>query len=177
MTLLEKAISLATYAHENQLYGFGESATPKIVHALEVMFKVRETFPLPDLGDYTLEEMMVAAVLHDVVEDGGILLSYVELEFGARVAQVVDGVTRRKGETYREFILRAKSFGPSAVLKLADLNVNLSHNHELPEDKKSLRFRYLAAIEVILLGTSWEEASRRKLCPLISSCICLRPLV
>jgi (p)ppGpp synthase/HD superfamily hydrolase len=44
------------------------------------------------------EDLAVAALLHDVVEDCAVSIAEVEAEFGPRVALLVDAVTEKKGE-------------------------------------------------------------------------------
>ena len=56
------------------------------------------------------EQLLVAAVLHDVVEDTDFSLDQVRKEFGDVVADIGDSVTRRESdgikEFYRDFIYR-----------------------------------------------------------------------
>src|SRR5271157_5020617 len=103
MSRLESAIYLATAAHAGQI---DEDGLPHIVHSLEVMFAVKrdleDTFafdstrvPVPLPEGYTVEDMLIAAVLHDVPEDTHINLDYIRSVFGDKVADCVDGVTRR----------------------------------------------------------------------------------
>lgn len=64
----------------------------------------------------------VAAILHDAVEDGHI--TFAELRaLGApeRVLGALDAVTRRAGETYRDFVERAATDPDGALVKYADL--------------------------------------------------------
>lgn len=83
-----------------------------------------------------------AAYLHDTVEDGILSLDAVRAMFGDRVAELVDAVTRRTGETYVAFIERVALDPDAVALKLADLRDNL---RDLPADS-TLRIRYLRAV-------------------------------
>ena len=75
----------------------------------------------------------VVALLHDVVEDCGISLDELRRR-GAPEAVVaaVDGLTRRDGETYEQFIDRAAGDPVARRVKLADLEDNMDVRR-LPE--------------------------------------------
>ncbi len=81
--LIEKAYFLAKLKHEGQMRKSGE---PYITHPVAVA-KI-----LADLrgGPATL----IAALLHDTVEDTSLTLVEVEKTFGSDIAQLVDGVTK-----------------------------------------------------------------------------------
>jgi hypothetical protein len=176
MSRLESAIYLATAAHTGQ---FDEDGQPHIVHSLEVMFAVKrdleDTFafvsdrvPVPLPEGYTLEDMMIAAVLHDVPEDTKITLDYIREVFGDKIADAVDGVTRRYitlevKETYRDFIYRAAEHSASKILKVADLGVNRGRTHKIKQAKwrNKLEYKYDIALRVLLSDRpiTWEQVS------------------
>src|SRR5579863_4082397 len=135
MALLDQAIELAVTAHVGQT---DEDGLPHIIHALEVMFGVKKIFETTeDKLDYTLEELMIAAVLHDTVEDTFVTLALIEVQFGKRIRDLVDGVTRRglgKNDTkefYRDFIYRAKTNPGTRIIKIADLMHNFGRAHKI----------------------------------------------
>ena len=76
MKQLDKAIQFATKAHEGQTRKY--TGEPYIVHPLSVMEIVKTV-------DHT-EEMLMAAVLHDTVEDTDVTLQDIDREFGPVVA-------------------------------------------------------------------------------------------
>lgn len=79
-----KAISLAARAHEGQVRK--GTAIPYITHPVAVAALVAQYG-----GD---EDLQIAALLHDVLEDGGVhYAAEIEAEFGARVLAVVLGCT------------------------------------------------------------------------------------
>ncbi|HML22772.1 MAG TPA: bifunctional (p)ppGpp synthetase/guanosine-3',5'-bis(diphosphate) 3'-pyrophosphohydrolase [Aggregatilinea sp.] len=83
--LIERAFARAKIAHAGQ---FRKSGQPYIIHCIAV------GQILADMGmDATT---IAAAILHDVVEDTGVTLDDIEAEFGAKVAELVDGVTKLK---------------------------------------------------------------------------------
>ena len=83
MERIERAYQLAKRAHEGTLRRSGE---PYIVHP------VCAAIILVELGMDT--DSIVAALLHDVVEDTEITLEEIRKEFGKDVAFLVDGVTK-----------------------------------------------------------------------------------
>jgi (p)ppGpp synthase/HD superfamily hydrolase len=110
MSTLELAIALAARAHQGQV---DKGGAPYILHPLRVMLRVS-----------TNEERM-AAVLHDVVEDCGWTLEQLASEgFPPEVIDAVDALTKRPGEEYEAFVLRAGANAIARKVKLADLADN-----------------------------------------------------
>lgn len=110
MKTLTDAIKLACDAHSGQ---FDKGGQPYILHPLRVMMMLSG------------EKRMIAAVLHDVVEDAGIELSLISHWFGAEVAQAVDALSRREGESYGDFIERCANDPIACSVKWADLQDNM----------------------------------------------------
>jgi GTP pyrophosphokinase len=82
LRLLEKAYLLAEQAHSGSFRASGE---PYITHPLAVstiLAEARQNTPT-----------LIAALLHDVVEDTPVSLEEIQESFGAMVARIVDGVT------------------------------------------------------------------------------------
>jgi (p)ppGpp synthase/HD superfamily hydrolase len=74
-------------------------------------------------------ELICAGYLHDVIEDTPCTEDTLRAEgFTERIISAVVAVSRRKGESYKDFILRVKDSGDDAIrIKLADLAHNLSN--------------------------------------------------
>jgi len=86
MELVSEAIIFATKAHEGMHRK--QSPLPYILHPIEVASIV---------GSITSkQEVIAAALLHDVVEDAGITLKEIENKFGQRVAELVASETENK---------------------------------------------------------------------------------
>ena len=82
-SLIEKAYSVASEAHKDQLRKSGE---PYIIHPLWTAII---------LADLEMDkETIVAGLLHDVVEDTIMTVEDLQGEFGDDVAHLVDGVTK-----------------------------------------------------------------------------------
>lgn len=149
---------------------------PHIVHSMEVMTAVRKMYEaLIYPVDFTLEEIMIAAILHDVAEDSvengmhPVTLDDIRKTYGDKIGDIVDSVTRRQlpegKETYRDFIYRAKANPAGRLLKLADLTHNMSRTHKISDKKakwrKKLEYKYLIAERVLndRHEPTWEGAS------------------
>lgn len=150
MNRLDQAIKLAVDAHEGQLDKAGK---PYIEHPKAVAAWIQQKYAGQHwpYREFTLEDLVIAAWLHDVVEDTSVTLEDIEREFGLSVRVIVQGVTRLntapgQKETYRTFIKRAKQHPGSRMLKLADLHHNLSRIDQLPPEEQSIRRRYEKAV-------------------------------
>lgn len=133
--MLERAISIATEAHTQQVDKGGE---PYILHPLRVMLSVEG------------ELERVVAVLHDVVEDSAWTLDGLRAaRFPRTVVEAIDCLTRRDGETYAEFIQRCDTNDIARLVKVADIKDNLSPTRE-NGPSASLRTRYVLALRTLL---------------------------
>jgi GTP pyrophosphokinase len=134
--LLKKAYVFAARAHKGQTRRSGE---PYLSHPLEVANM---------LADLKLDNTtLIAGLLHDVLEDTEVTAAEVRENFGAEVADLVDGVTKisrvqeaspevRQAETIRKIILAMIGDLRVIFIKLADRIHNLKTLKFLPEDKQ-----------------------------------------
>jgi (p)ppGpp synthase/HD superfamily hydrolase len=108
---LEDAIQIAVQAHRGQRDKTGQ---PYILHPLRVALRMKTNVE------------RIVAVLHDVVEDTPITLTELaRWGFPQEVLDAVDCLTKREGESYAQFILRAKSNPIARRVKIADLEDNM----------------------------------------------------
>src|SRR6476659_4093596 len=108
--LLEKAISIAVEAHRGQK---DKNGKPYILHPISVMGKV------------DTETEKIVAVLHDVVEDTDWTFDQLKKEgFPQEIIEALDGVTKREGESYEDFVNRSARNPSSRRIKLADIEDN-----------------------------------------------------
>lgn len=128
---LSRAIELAVVAHKGQKRK--QTGVPYVIHPLRVMALVQQASSSAVLA--------VAAVLHDTVEDTWVTDSYLESEFGPRVAVYVSLLTKRKGESKDEALDKAFSRPESALIKLADRLDNISES--LTSDDQEFRAKYI----------------------------------
>jgi len=93
VSTLEKAIEIAAIHHAGDKDKAGK---PYLLHPLRIMFAVSTEFE------------MIAAVLHDVVEDTVVSLEDLQAEgFDPAVIRAVDALTKRSGESRLEAAKRA----------------------------------------------------------------------
>ena len=86
MEIVSEAIAFAVKAHDGMRRK--KSDTPYILHPLEAAVIV---------GTMTDDQNIIAAaVLHDVVEDAGITIEEIEARFGKRVRELVQSETENK---------------------------------------------------------------------------------
>lgn len=110
MSTLERAIAVATKAHEGQ---FDKGGVAYILHPLRVMARV------------TTPEQRIVAVLHDVLEDTPVTLSDLAREgFPLKILAAVLALSRRDGESYEAFVMRLGVDPLARQVKLADLADN-----------------------------------------------------
>lgn len=164
--LIQKARVLATRVHAGQMDKGGQ---PYIEHPLRVAEGVG--------GDG--RDAVIAALLHDVIEDGGITASELRAQgFPEAAVQAVEIVTKQEGEHgteegYRRFIERIASSGSELAIrvKLADLadNSDLSQLGRPPAENdlaraqkyESSRCRLLEALQTrMVFCQQWDEYER-----------------
>jgi (p)ppGpp synthase/HD superfamily hydrolase len=111
MATLGKAIAIAAQAHQDQ---YDKAGTPYILHPLRLMLRMSS------------ETEMMAAILHDVVEDTEWTLAKLrQAGFAEEIVQAVECLTHRGHETYDEFIARVSTNVIASKVKLADLEDNM----------------------------------------------------
>ena len=99
------------------------------------------------VADIGLDEMsLVAALLHDAVEDTEITLSDVETQFGAEVAGLVDGLTKLERLQFdsREAQQAATSLRHTDFITTTDLVANTHDIHPINKRDVGHRFALLA---------------------------------
>jgi GTP diphosphokinase / guanosine-3',5'-bis(diphosphate) 3'-diphosphatase len=145
LSLLQKAYEVAEQRHADQLRRSGD---PYITHPLAV------ANILAELGMDTTT--LVAALLHDTVEDTGYAMEQLTADFGEEVAHLVDGVTKldkvalgtaADAETIRKMIIAMARDGRVLVIKVADRLHNMRTMRFLPPEKQARKAR--ETLEVI----------------------------
>jgi len=110
--MLDKAIAIASTAFVGK---FDKGGKPYILHCLRVMGKM----PQND------EELMCAAILHDLVEDTPWTLEMLEKEgFSPRVLRIVGIMTHDHKVSYHDYIKMIAMDVDATRVKLGDLEDN-----------------------------------------------------
>lgn len=118
--LIRKALNIAMEAHKEMRRKSGE---PYIYHPLEVALICVEEIGLGPTS-------IICALLHDVVEDTAITLKEINQDFGRKVAQIIDGLTKiaenfeqtqsAQAENFRKMLLTLSEDVRVILIKLAD---------------------------------------------------------
>ena len=140
MATLERAIQIAVEAHRGQK---DKAGAPYILHPLRVMMS------------FNSEKEMTVAVLHDVIEDSDWTAEQLRDEgFSKEIILAVECVTKRKGESYEDFVERSKRNPIARKVKIADLedNMNIFRIGKLTEDDLKRLERYHRAWQMLSKG-------------------------
>ena len=129
--LINKAIYWARKYHGDQKRQTGE---PYYTHPLEVAYMV---------SDYNLKtDVIVASILHDIVEDTKVTVEMIQSTFGSRIAEMVDRLTRNRPDGSKlsvEQILNnayQKQDEEVLLIKLFDRLHNLTTLDAMTDEKK-----------------------------------------
>ena len=134
--IIKKAFNVSNEAHREMRRKSGE---PYIYHPLEVALICVEEIGLGTTS-------IVAALLHDVVEDTDWELEDIEREFGTKVTQIIDGLTKISGvfeygssqqaENFRKMLLTLSDDVRVILIKLADRLNNMRTLDSMPRHKQ-----------------------------------------
>lgn len=134
---IETALELALKTHRGQTDKAGKAY---IMHPIRVASEFKE------------DDLVIVSLLHDVVEDTDVKITEIESLFGKNIALAVDGVTRREGETYDDFIYRCSQNRLSRLVKMADLkdNMDLTRLETVGEKDLARVEKYKKALDYLL---------------------------
>jgi len=134
--LIKRAFTISMEAHKEMRRKSGE---PYIFHPLSVA-----EICVEEIGLGTTS--IVAALLHDVVEDTDIQLKDLEQIFGKKVAKIIDGLTKIKGvfeygtsaqaENFRKMLFTLSEDVRVILIKLADRLHNMRTLDSMPRNKQ-----------------------------------------
>lgn len=145
VAVLQRAYDTAERLHEGV---YRKSGEPYITHPLAVAVIAAE------IGMDTTT--LVAALLHDTVEDTDYGLEDLERDFGPEVARLVDGVTKldkvalgsaAEAETVRKMVIAMSKDPRVLVIKVCDRLHNMRTMRFLPPEKQAKKAR--ETLEVI----------------------------
>lgn len=135
MNSYKRALAISKAVHKNQV---DLSGKPYILHPLFVANHVKG------------KKAKIVALLHDVLEDSNLPLSYLEQYFSQDICLAVDLLTRKK-QDYSSYIEQIKLCRLAREVKIADLkhNMMITRLNRLTElDFKRLK-KYHAAYKVL----------------------------
>ena len=128
---LHRAIKIACEAHQGQSSINGE---PYILHPLRLLIKAKSN------------EERIIAILHDVIEKTNIsLLDLKNNGFDQNIISSIDSLSRRRSESYIEYIERLMQNKISVKIKLLDLADNIKihskNNYNGIYDAKIIQYK------------------------------------
>jgi len=134
---IRKAFDISLEAHKNQRRKTGE---PYIFHPIAVAKIVAYEIGLDTTS-------IVAALLHDVVEDTDYTLEDIERLFGENVSRIVNGLTKIshlkkeptasvQAENFRKMLLTLNDDVRVILIKIADRLHNMQTMDAMPQDKQ-----------------------------------------
>jgi len=139
MAGLDRAIAIAAVEFEGK---FDKGGKPYILHCFYVMNKVRHVSAVA----------MIAAVLHDLIEDTKWTFDDLRKEgFSEEVITILDCLTHRDGEAYEDYIKRISMNRLATLIKLRDLEHNCKVTRMKGLRKKDFDRleKYLRAVEYL----------------------------
>ena len=136
LELIRRAYEFAREAHKGQKRISGEEFIEHPLETAKILAKLR-------LDDNSI----IAALLHDVVEDTTISLKDIEEKFGKEVAELVDGITKitelkaktsstKQAESVRKMLVASTKDLRVIIIKLADKLHNMRTLEALNEERK-----------------------------------------
>ncbi|MFA9454856.1 MAG: GTP pyrophosphokinase [Candidatus Aminicenantaceae bacterium] len=138
MADLDRALRIASDAHRGQKDRYGD---PYILHPLRVMLHCRS------------ESERLVALLHDVVEKSERTFDDLSREgFASEVIAAVERLTKRPGEPYLDYIVRAREDALARAVKQADLQDHMDAilaRGRVPEASERMK-RYREAMHLLL---------------------------
>lgn len=140
MDLVNRARLLSVVLHSGQL---DKGGMPYHLHPAWVASKCVD------------DDAKVVAYLHDTVEDAPNIMSVDKARtiFGDVVADALDAITKRKGETYNDYLFRVKQNPLARSVKVLDLTHNMDIKripNPTHKDMDRIEFKYAQARSYLL---------------------------
>jgi guanosine-3',5'-bis(diphosphate) 3'-pyrophosphohydrolase len=137
LELIDRALRYSASAHRGQKRMSGEEFVSHSIAVATIL-----------IGQFLDSTSIVAALLHDVVEDADVRGEDVAQEFGPEVAGLVDGLTKiahltfrstaeEQVENYRKLLLSIAKDARVIIIKLADRLHNMRTLEHLPPEKRA----------------------------------------
>ncbi|MFT6602729.1 MAG: GTP pyrophosphokinase, partial [Bacteriovoracaceae bacterium] len=166
-TMLRKAYAFAEKAHTGQKRSSGEDYIIHPINVAGTLIKLKLDM-----------DSIVAGLLHDVVEDCGILPEEIEKEFSKNIAQIVVGLTKiskikfktkeeSQAENFRKMVVAMAKDLRVIIVKLADRMHNMRTLQYVNEEKQKKIAKETLDIYVPLasrLGINSVKAELEDLC-------------
>ena len=129
-------IERALFFLSSALQESGHNIKPVFLHSIQVAEMLWERdFP---------QDIVIAAILHDVVEDTDVTIEEIKRKFGQQVAQYVDVLTISNVQDFKQSFIHTTKLGSDVLsIRAADLIQNSYYYHLAPVGaQKQLRDKY-----------------------------------
>lgn len=143
--LITRAFKLSYLSHQGITRASGE---PYYLHPLEVARIVLKEIGMDDVS-------VVAALLHDTIEDTDVTLDFIRNEFGDAVAHLIDGMTKISGVFKNKGVKQAETFMKLLVSMAEDLRVLLIKFADRLHNMRTLQ--HLSRNKQLAIGTETLE--------------------
>ena len=149
---LAKALTFAIIEHHKLGQTREDNITPYGEHLVRVIEKLRVIGGVSNYND------LIAAALHDILEDTDITAEFIEKEYGSDVLYLVEGMTQKPGQSKDDYLFLqiAKADDRVKAIKLADRLDNIQDVMRL----KTKTFGNVPPIEYILPSSKLLEICR-----------------
>ena len=141
MLLEHRALSFATNVHMGQVDKLGE---PYMLHVTRVWAAVQKD----GAGDPLIG---CVALLHDTVEDSTVTLGEIDHQFGGLVAEGVNAMTKRTGESYDDYLARVMANPRAKRVKYHDMFDNYRRIPLIKDERtrKKLQSKYQRGFAIL----------------------------
>ncbi|MFX0004995.1 MAG: HD domain-containing protein [Candidatus Hodarchaeota archaeon] len=141
-----------TYAFEKYNNLKRDNDLPYIIHPIRVTLILRAY----GFNEFDNEDLMIATLLHDLLEDTNLTINEIENRFGKRVASIVAESTKPKDLNKDLWLENFKNYSKEAkIIKIADRIDNLLDMEKWDEKRQ---ISYLNQSKIIV--TSCGDANR-----------------
>lgn len=140
-----KALKLCYQAHHGQV---DKAGIPYVFHPIHLAEQMTD------------EETIVAALLHDVMEDTAVTLDQLkQMGFAPSILEALSLLTHQEGTPYQEYVRRLSGNPIARAVKIADLRHNMDETRTagLPRNEERVR-KYQTALQFLL---DYENAGYR----------------
>ena len=143
---IELAKTLAKLKHTGQKYGDKDYFDYHICGVVDNALKLAVDY---NLIEQEVENLLICAYIHDLVEDTDVTLETVTNIFGLGVGNIISWLTRRKGIPYKWYLSSIADSGNiiAILVKIADAQFN--RDNSLLEGNQSRADYYQANIDYI----------------------------
>jgi GTP diphosphokinase / guanosine-3',5'-bis(diphosphate) 3'-diphosphatase len=131
---LNNAFIIAFFIHKDQKDKVGD---PYILHPIKIFTSV------------ITKEQQIIALLHDVLEDSDIKLNQLQYYFSDDIIEALEAISKRKNESYKDYLKRVKENNLAKIVKYYDINHNLDPQR-LYKLEESVRKRLIKKYEYAL---------------------------